>query len=206
MTPTWQVITGDCLDVLPTLAADSVDAVVTDPPYGIGFASQPTKWQRRAGAAPRQWDDTRPNIQPFIKLAPIVVIWGGHYFNLPVSRGWLTWHKPDAPPSMGNVELAWTNVDRTAKSIIYSISATNRERVGHPTQKPVAVMKWCLDTARVPLGALVLDPFCGSGTTGVACVQTGRNFIGIELDPGYADIARARIANAAEQARQLELL
>lgn len=202
----WQVITGDCLDVLPTLAAGSVDAVITDPPYGINFAGQPTKWQRRAGHKPQTWDTIRPDISPFIELAPIVVVWGGNYFNLPTSRGWLAWHKPDAPPSMGNVELAWTNVNRTAKCFIHSISATNAERVGHPTQKPVALMRWVLDMVKVPPGALILDPFCGSGTTGVAAVQTGRRFLGIEISEDYATIARARIAKAAEQARQLELL
>jgi DNA modification methylase len=67
---------------------------------------------------------------------------------------------------------------------------------GHPTQKPVALMRWCLDKAKVPPGATVLDPFMGSGTTGVACVQTGRNFIGIEIDEEYFSIAERRIAEA----------
>ena len=200
----WQVITGDCLEVMRGMDAGSVDAVITDPPYGIGFAAQPTKWQRRAGMKPRAWDNSMPNLKWILALEKPTVIWGGNYFDLPVSRCWLAWAKPDAPPSMGNVELAWTNFDKPAKHITHSISATNAERVGHPTQKPLRVMRWVIDNFTRP-GDLILDPFTGSGTTGVACVQTGRRFIGIEIDPGYADIARARIAKAAEQARQLEL-
>lgn len=190
----WQVITGDAMEVVPTLP--EVDVVVTDPPFGINFAGQPTKWQRRKGHKPRDWDRAAPDVRWLLDVAPKVAVWGGNYFGLPASRGWMAWYKPDAPPSMGNIELAWTNVDRTAKCIVHSISATNRERVGHPTQKPIAVMRWCLDVMGVPEGATVLAPFCGSGTTGVACMQTGRNFIGIEIDPAYADIARRRIADA----------
>lgn len=193
---TWRVIEGDCLKVLPTLT-ERIDAVVTDPPFGIGFARQPTKWQRRDGAVPLAWDDTAPDVVRLLGLAPTVCIWGGNYFQLPPSRGWFCWTKPDAPPSMGSFELAWTNRDANTRIISQSISATNPERCGHPTQKPIRVMRWCLDQLGIPVGATVLDPFCGSGTTGVACVQTGRNFIGIELDPGYAAIARRRIGEAA---------
>jgi site-specific DNA-methyltransferase (adenine-specific) len=185
---------GDCLQILPHLGR--VDAVVTDPPYGINFAGQPTKWQRRAGHKPKAWDVSAPNISGIVDLAPIVVVWGGNYFDLPESRGWQVWCKPDAPPSMGNAELAWTNVDRTAKHIVHSISATNRERVGHPTQKPLRVMEWSMETAKVPTDGTILDPFMGSGTTGVACVKTGRKFIGIELDPAYCEIAKQRIEKA----------
>lgn len=193
---TWQVITGDCLKVLPTLT-EKIDAVVTDPPFGIGFARQPTNCQRANGMVPVAWDDTAPDVVHLLGLAPTVCIWGGNYFPLPLTRGWLCWTKPDAPPSMGSFELAWTNRDAITRIISHTISATNPERVGHPTQKPVRVMRWCLDKLEIPVGATVLDPFCGSGTTGVACMQSGRNFIGIEIDPGYADMARRRIGEAA---------
>ena len=191
----WKVITGDARDVLPTLSG--ADAIITDPPFGINFAGRPTKWQREAGMVATTWDESAPDVYGLLTLAPIVVIWGGNYFPLPLSRGWMAWHKPDSPPSMGNLELAWTNLDQNARSIVHSISATNAERVGHPTQKPLRVMKWCLEMAGIPVGATVIDPYCGSGTTGVACMQTGRNFIGIEIDPDYADIARRRIGEAA---------
>jgi len=188
---------GDCREVLPTLAA--VDAVITDPPYGIGFAAQPTKWQRRAGQKAEAWDDNVVDRLPdLLALGRLQVVWGGNYYALPPSRGWLSWHKPDAPPSMANFELAWTNQDRNARQISCSISATNAERVGHPTQKPLAVMMWTLRQFDDAL--TVLDPFMGSGTTGVACAKLGRRFIGCEIERRYFDIACGRIEEAYKQA------
>ena len=187
---------GDCRDVLPTLGA--VDAVVTDPPYGIGFAAQPTTGQRRAGMVPSSWDDKTVDALPSIlSVGAIQVVWGGNYYPLPQSRGWLSWFKPDAPPSMGSFELAWTNQDRNSRQISCSISATNAERCGHPTQKPLAVMVWTL--GQFPNAATILDPFMGSGTTGVACARLNRKFIGIEIEPSYFDIACRRIEEAQRQ-------
>ena len=188
---------GDCLEILPTLG--KVDAVVTDPPYGIGFAAQPTKWQRRAGQRPEQWDDVAVTRLPeMLALGATQIVWGGNYYGLPVSRGWLSWFKPDAPPSMGNIELAWTNQDRNSRQISYSIGATNAERVGHPTQKPLAVMIWTLGQIE-GAAETIFDPFMGSGTTGVACARLGRKFIGIEIEPRYFEIAVRRIEEAYRQ-------
>lgn len=190
---------GDCREVLPTLP--KVDAVITDPPYGIGFARQPTSGQRAAGMQPEAWDDAASE---YLLLAltkgDVQVVWGGNYYPLPPTRGWLSWFKPDAPPSMASFELAWTNMDRNARQFMQSIAATNAERVGHPTQKPLALMKWCIDQASVPTGGTVLDAFMGSGTTGVAAVQMGRRFIGIEREPKYFDIACRRIEDAQRMA------
>lgn len=191
-----RLLLGDCLEILPTLG--KVDAIVTDPPYGIGFAAQPTKWQRRAGKEARDWDDTVVERLPeLLALGSIQAVWGGNYYSLPPSRGWMSWFKPDAPPSMASVELCWTNLDRNARQISYSIGATNPERVGHPTQKPLAVMRWQLE--QLPDASTILDPFMGSGTTGVACVKLGRRFIGIEIDEGYFEIACERIRKAYAQ-------
>lgn len=184
---------GDCREILRTIGA--IDAVVTDPPYGIGFAAQPTKWQRRAGQGAEAWDDTVIDGLPdIIACAEKQVVWGGNYYSLPPSRGWLSWFKPDAPPSMGSVEFAWTNLDQNPRQISCSIGATNAERVGHPTQKPLAVMKFTL--SQIGEAATILDPFMGSGTTGVAAVKMGRKFIGVEIDPKYFDIACRRVDDA----------
>lgn len=173
--------------------------MLTDPPYGIGFAAQPTKWQRRAGMEPRDWDDsTVPSIVHRLPERGAAIIWGGNYYSLPISRGWLCWQKPDAPPSMAPFELAWTSLDMNSRQLSVSISATNAERVGHPTQKPVALMKWCLTFLESHPGP-VLDPFMGSGSTGVAAVQRGRNFIGIERDPAYFTMACRRLEEAQRQ-------
>jgi len=190
-----RLILGDCRDILPSLG--KVDAVVTDPPYGIGFAAQPTKWQRRAGRQPEAWDD---NPVPIVSALPDIapsIIWGGNYYLLPQSRGWLSWYKPDAPPSMAHFELAWTSFDANARQLSVSIGETNPERVGHPTQKPLRLMKWCLTF--VADAETILDPFMGSGTTGVAAVQMGRKFIGIEREEKYFQIACRRIEEAQRQ-------
>src|SRR6185312_1187899 len=100
-------------------------------------------------------------------------------------------------PSMGSVEFCWTNQDQNARQISHSISATNSERVGHKTQKLLAVTIFTLNN--LPFSMTILDPFMGSGTTGVACVNLGRKFIGIEIEPKYYDIARRRISEALRQ-------
>jgi len=195
-----KLLLGDCLELMKELPDNSVDAVITDPPYGISFASQPTKWQRRAGMKPTYWDETTYDMSFILSIGKPTIIFGGNYFHLPLARCWLIWVKPDAPPSMGNVEMAWTNFDKPSKHINHSISATNAERIGHPTQKPIRVMKWIL-LNYTKENDTILDPFMGSGTTGVACVQTGRNFIGIEIEPKYFEIAQKRIKDAQQQMR-----
>lgn len=190
---------ADCRDVLPTLARPA--AIITDPPYGISFAAQPTKWQRLAGKQAEAWDDaTVPDVVLALPtLAPLCVIWGGNYYGLPCTRGWLVWRKPDAPPSMAHGELAWTNLDQNLRVIDWSISATNAERVGHPTQKPVRVMSWSMEQVRVPEGGTVLDPFMGSGSTAIACIRSGRKFVGIEKDPAHYQTALERIQRELAQ-------
>lgn len=195
---------GDCRDVLPTLG--KVDAVVTDPPYGIGFASQPTMYQRANGMVAIGWDDAAADVGLVRSVASIArdaIIWGGNYFALPPSRGGLSWTKPDSPPSMADFELAWTSMDMNAKRFEKSVKSSSLERNftegAHPTQKPTALMQWCLGF--VPNAQTILDPFMGSGTTGVACAHDGRRFIGIEREPAYFDIACKRIADAYAQPR-----
>lgn len=105
--------------------------------------------------------------------------------------------KNNATNSFASVELAWTNMDFNAKHYIAPVGCPKDEKAGHPTQKPVALMKWCLGF--LPNAKTILDPFMGSGTTGVACVKTGRSFIGIEKDPEYFEIACKRIRDAYAQ-------
>jgi len=187
---------GDCMDILPTLG--KVDAVVTDPPYGIGFGEKHTKWSANRGVVLGEWDKDIPDVNFLVGYAENVIIWGGERFGLPIRRGWLTWVKPDAAPTFASTEFAWTNQDRPARHFVQSISSVNAERIGHPTQKPLALMKWCID--RLPAGCkTILDCFMGSGTTGVACVKMGRKFIGIEREADYFDIACKRIEDAYRQ-------
>jgi len=189
---------ADCRDVIGDVEAD---AIITDPPYGIGFAAQPTKWQRRAKKVPEAWDDaTIPDVVNALPdMAEVCVVWGGNYYVLPITRGWLMWRKPDAPPSMAHGELAWTSRDQNLRVKDWSIAATNAERVGHPTQKPVRIMSWTMEETGVPEGATVLDPFMGSGSTAIACIRTGRPFIGVERDPDHFNTAVERIRRELAQ-------
>lgn len=199
MTPTWQsecgrvqLWLGDCREILPLLP--KVDAVVTDPPYGI--FDHGGKWGKKFSL---EWDrpDKKPNIDTLLEIGTAQIIWGGNYYELPPSRGWLVWHKRDRVVTAADCELAWTSLDMNTRLIDQTISATNSERCGHPTQKPIRVMIWTLSF--IPDCELVLDSFMGSGTTGIACLRTGRRFIGIEIDPRYFQIAKERIERELAQ-------
>lgn len=191
---------ADCRDILPTLGP--VDAVVTDPPYGIAAAKKGAHSSIRDNAAwaPADWDDGRPPADLFAAMldAPEVAIWGGNYFAdlLPPSSAWLAWVKPQADTgfSLADMELCWTNLGFAARTK----RLPRRDGNEHPTQKPVSVMAWTLGFVRAET---ILDPFMGSGTTGVACVNLGRSFIGIEREPSYFDIACRRIEEAYKQPR-----
>ena len=193
---------GDCMELL----ADYMDArevgrvfdlLLTDPPYGIGFAAQPTTGQRARGQERETWDNrTEPQ---GLALARAIcrhqIVFGGNYYDLPLSRCWLSWYKPDAPPSMGNVEYAWTNLDQNSRMLSVSIAATNAERVGHPTQKPESLMRWALQQAQDV--RTVLDPFMGSGTTLVAAKRLGKAATGIEREERYCELAAERLRQGA---------
>lgn len=192
---------ADCLDVLPTLA--QVDAVITDPPYGIGAdehagpaSSGWTQWE--AGG----WDALRPERQIFDAMraaSKVQIIWGGNYFTdfLPPTMQWLVWDKGQRGFSLADCEFAWSSQQCAARIFTLSRAQALQDGKQHPTQKPVALMKWCID--RVKRSTTILDPFMGSGTTGVAAMQMGRKFIGIERDPRYFEIACRRIEQAQSQ-------
>jgi DNA modification methylase len=196
---------GDCRDILPTLG--KVDAVVTDPPYGIGEDGGDKN--RRRGYKPLvvheklSWDKERPQKEIFDTIrecSDAQIIWGGNYFAdfLPPSMGWLYWDKKMGG-DFSDGELAWTSQKRAVRDFSKSPFAGlsgGHDRV-HPTQKPVDLMKWCINF--LPNAQTILDPFLGSGTTGVAAAQMGRKFIGIEREPKYFDIACKRIEDAQKQ-------
>ncbi len=186
---------GDCREVLPLLPKH--DLLLTDPPYGIGFGAKHTKWSANRDVHLGNWDEEIPDIEPILECAGDAIVWGGERFALPIRRRWLTWVKPDAAPTFASTEFAWTSQDKPARHYVYAVGAVNQERVGHPTQKPLALMLWCLGF--VPASRTVLDPFMGSGTTGVACAQLGKAFTGIERERKYFDIACERIARAQAQ-------
>lgn len=196
---------GDCLEVMPTLG--KVDAVVTDPPYGIGESNEKNASRVRL-ATPTDyghyaWDSapaTPEQISALRACSRQQIIFGGNYFSLPPTSCWLVWDKQNGANDFADCELAWTNLPKAVRRIYWRWNGMIRKGDDvreHPTQKPVGVMEWCL--THVPDARTILDPFMGSGTTGVACVKLGRKFIGIELDEGYFDIACRRIEEAYRQ-------
>ena len=193
---------ADCREVLPTLG--KVDAVVTDPPYGIKANENPvrSKWGKSIIQG-ENWDRCRPpsSIMYLIReISHHQIIWGGNYFTdyFPPSMGWLIWDKEARDFSLADCELAWTSNQSAARVISYSRGKANAQPDRfHPTQKPVDVMKWAIEQLPLPIDKIV-DPFMGSGTTGVAAVKLGRKFIGIEIEPKYFDIACKRIQAALD--------
>lgn len=196
---------GDCLEVLPTLGR--FDAVVTDPPYGMnatkanmssggkGRWNLPTA-KSAWGVEALAWDNEAPAIVlTFPVIADRVIVWGGQFFALPPARGWLVWNKIIRNFQSSVCELAWSNIEAPVDCFDYSHGQLANEGKVHPTQKPLPLMEWCVSKTK----GGVLDPFMGSGTTGVAAVKLGRKFTGIEIDPGYFDIACKRISEALKQ-------
>ncbi len=186
---------GDCLDIMRGMPDKSVDAVITDPPYGINSHNM----RSCVAFMDVSWDSKPASdfaINECLRVSKNQIIFGGNYFNLPPTRCFLIWDKGGRiyGRSWAECEMAWTNYDQVAR--IYKTDI--REDKEHPTQKPIALMKWIINNYTQP-GSTILDPFMGSGTTGVACAQTGRNFIGIEIDPGYFEIAQRRIHDAEQQ-------
>jgi site-specific DNA-methyltransferase (adenine-specific)/modification methylase len=197
---------GDCREILPSLP--KVDAVVTDPPYGIGMAARGTLGTTRAAPVrdygKADWDDQPPSLETILALRAAgqwQIIFGGNFFNLPASSCWLVWDKLNTG-DYADCELAWTNLEKAVRRIQFRwngmIRQNNEARGDHPTQKPIEVMRWCLGQLP-PDARTILDPFMGSGTTGVAAIKLGRKFIGIEIEPKYFDIACRRIEEATRQ-------
>jgi site-specific DNA-methyltransferase (adenine-specific)/modification methylase len=193
---------ADSREVLPLLGAGSVDLVLADPPYGI---NHPTDYRGRGMAAagrdyPRVTGDDQP-FDPSWVLAPgwPAIMWGGNHYasRLPDSSGWLVWDK-ERPDDLDQAtcELAWTNAVKGVRRIRYlwhGMIRAGSDTLWHPTQKPVEVMRWCLMTRWTKEARLILDPFAGSGTTGVAARDLGRRCILIEIEEKYCQIAANRL-------------
>jgi site-specific DNA-methyltransferase (adenine-specific)/modification methylase len=196
---------GDCAKVLSMI--DKVDAVITDPPYGINENSKKVA-SRGNMAIPKDyghfdWDKSPPPdelIELIRTKGKYQAFFGGNYFTLPPTSCWLVWDKLNGDNDFADCELAWTNWHKAVRRLQWRwngmIRQGNEERY-HPTQKPLEVMKWVIELC--PKSDTILDPFMGSGTTGVAAIQFGKKFIGIEREAKYFDIACKRIEQAVAQ-------
>ena len=185
---------GDCLEVMKKIPDKSVDLVLTDPPYGINIAS----WDKEA--------ISKKYVDEMLRVSKQQCIFGGNFFDLPKTESWLVWYKQPFLKSQAECELVWTSLKIKPKVLHYryagncegypdKLKVDYKKKSLHPTQKPQEVMEWCLKF--FPDAETVLDPFMGSGTTGVACKNLNRKFIGIEQDPTYFQIAKERINGSA---------
>ncbi len=192
---------ADCRDVLPTLPVH--DLLLTDPPYGIGADTHAGKAENGwTQYGPGGWDRECP--APWLfglmqEKGRECFIWGGNYFTdvLRPTMRWLVWDKGQRDFSLADCEFAWTSQQKAARVLTLPRAEALQDGKEHPTQKPLRLMAWCLGL--VPDAKTILDPFMGSGTTGVACAQLGRAFTGIERERKYFDIACERISRAQAQ-------
>ena len=198
------LINADCLDVLPLIEAGSVDAVVTDPPYETAYThpgpGMPVsgRYSSRRLAEPVKGYDVAFNPVPLLAW-PCVLFGADQYASTLPSGGvfhvWDKSHSGGPSDSFSDVEIIWTSW-RCARIVIRYLwkgvcqDGEKGRKKHHPSQKPEAVMEQCITLSRAEG---VLDPYMGSGTTGVACVRLGRRFIGIEIEPKYFAIAVKRI-------------
>jgi len=199
---------GDCLEWLPTLEAGIVDAVVTDPPYGIAACNRSDGGVGSIASGSKYYGreawDLKPvpeAVQLFVELSLPSIVWGGNYYDLPPTSCLLIWDKMQRDFTFADCEIAWTNLNRAARIFSYSRRQLVAEGKEHPTQKPVPLMEWCIEQLRTVEGDRIIDPFGGSFTTAVACIRTGRNFIGCELEERYCEIGAKRCDRELDQGR-----
>lgn len=194
------IYNADCRAVIPTLPA--FDLLLTDPPYGIGYGGKKNSVGGSEGRSKARWktwktdwDETPVDatlLTQLIGKAKESVVWGGNYFVLPPSQGWLVWDKGQRDFTLADAELAWTSRDKATRCFTFTRPAALAEgpRV-HPTQKPLALMRWCL--MMVPEAETILDPFMGCGTTLLAAKLEGRKAVGIEVNETYCQAAVNRL-------------
>ena len=208
---------GDCLDVMRTLDAESVDAIVADPPYGMRWNTDSTRFSGmknsnfKPGMGRTDWGDIKGDASPFDPTTwlafPKVILWGANHYaaSLPVGTSLVWLKKADHlfGTFLSDAEIGWMKGGYGVYCFRKQFPPPSRIKEGgikghpaHPTQKPIALMRWCIERLKLKPGSTILDPYMGSGTTGVAATQLGLSFIGIESDPTYHAIAEARIRAA----------
>ncbi len=195
---------GDCLEILPTLG--KVDAVVTDPPYGMDYDTDNTRFGMGGRSDRTIIGDDKPfDPSPWLAF-PEVILWGSNHYaqRLPIGSTliWLKRHPANYGYFLSDAEIGWHSKGYGVYALHAPDSAGRRQKeftgspfggeTAHPFQKPAALMAWCVERVA---GQSILDPFMGSGTTGIAAINLGRKFIGIELDPIYFDIACRRLSD-----------
>lgn len=202
------IICGDCLEIMKDWPDNCVDLVLTDPPYGIGAANYKRGGTQHGNSCAkskeyglREWDNkpaSKYQIDRLLVVSQNQIIFGGNYFQVPPSSCWIVWNKDNGNNCYADAELAWTSFKSAVRVVkwkwhgMLQEPGSAKEMRVHPTQKPLGVMKWILERYSSP-NDLILDPFCGSGTTCVAAKMLGRRYIGIDISEEYCEIAQRRL-------------
>lgn len=197
--PINEIVCGDCLEVMKDWGDNCVDLVLTDPPYGIEVTNM-TLGNGKQIFRRGEWDSVPMTLgqqKECTRVGTNQIFFGGNYFSLPPSPCWIVWDKNNGNSDFADGEMAWTSFSKPMriKKVHWCGSAPKQEDSKgkvHPTQKPLQLMCWCLENYSKP-DNLILDPFCGSGTTCVAAKMLGRRFIGIDISEEYCKISRQRL-------------
>ena len=194
-----EIMLGDCMDLLAELPDKSIDLAIVDPPYGIGISSNPFRQKHEKC----DWDNAIPNKQYFDELMRVSknqIIWGGNYFDLPPSQGFIIWDKKQPQDfSSAMCEMAWMSFQKPAKIFRKHVVTAEPNKI-HPTQKPVTLYRWILQRYAKP-GQLILDTHSGSGSLACACHIEKFDFIAIEKDPHYHALSVKRLEELRSQGR-----
>ena len=204
-----KIYNEDCLIGMQDIPDKSIDLIITDPPYGKkadkgtnGFGSSKNRKYTS------EWDKARPSKEYFdemFRISKNVIIFGGNYFSdmLPPSNCWIVWDKKGDVAfqnPFADCELIYTSFRKPIKKIVFKqqgFITDSKDKRFHPTQKPSELIAQLVEMFSEQ-NQKILDPFIGSGTTAIACINTNRNYIGFEKDKTYFDIANERIARCID--------
>ena len=182
----------DCMEYMATLPDKAFELAIVDPPYGIGITESGRL--KKYNANKTKWDDLTPTDEYFKELFRVSanqIIWGGNYFDLPPTRGFIIWDKKQPEDvTFASCEYAWSSFNTSAKTFYYSALKQVDKRI-HPTQKPVALYEWLLIHYAKP-GDKILDTHLGSGSSRIAAYDLGFDFVGCEIDKDYFDAQEER--------------
>jgi len=208
-----KIYNRDCLEAMKDMSDNQFDLAIVDPPYMDVFVTDNWIGTSAKQKSYKNRQDTLTNKKPtenyfkeLIRVSKNQIIWGGNYFNLPISRGWVFWLKGMQDNYFSDGELAWTSFDRVLKCFNFMWSGMlqgdmkNKEIKIHPTQKPVKLYEWLLMNYAKE-GNTILDTHLGSGSIAIACHNLGFDLTGYEIDKEYYEAAVKRIQQHKAQKR-----
>jgi site-specific DNA-methyltransferase (adenine-specific) len=202
--PDIQLFNMDCMVAMKEMKDKQFDLAIVDPPYGLEKSSKHGRGKLKNRALNegniQKWD-TRPNSDYFEELFRVSkhqIIWGGNYFGLPGTRGFLIWDKMQPFQNFSAAEYAWMSIQCPSKIFNLRATKTEDEIKIHPTQKPIKLYDWILHHF-AQSGQIILDTHLGSGSSRIAAYKMGCSFVGFELDAEYYEKQETRFRDFVSQ-------